>query len=292
MSSAYRGHAGAAAGVAVLEVRGPWDRSGVCWRGRRAVGHTRRADHRWRQACGSAERAESRPSAPARHLVDGPVEARPLLAPEGPRDSGENALAAQAVASAALRDDPDNLKALANLGTALLNLQEPAKALPLFEHAARLAPDQWTTQFNLARAQVQLGRWNDAVASLQSVRTMRPDDYTSSFNLALALHRSGDDERAIDGTGGRLRWARTTGRCSDRLASACSEVGARRMPCARTRTTEAGAGRGRCRTDQWEDRGVAGVRPAGGAAAGSSGGGNTLIGILLKVCYTRKGSKR
>jgi tetratricopeptide (TPR) repeat protein len=138
------------------------------------------------------------PSAPPRHLVDGPVEARPLVQPEGVRDSGENALAAQAVASAALRDDPDNLKALGNLGTALLNLHEPAKALPLFEHAARLAPDQWTTQFNLARAQVQLGRWNDAVASLQSVRTMRPDDYTSSFNLALALHRSGDDERAID----------------------------------------------------------------------------------------------
>ena len=112
--------------------------------------------------------------------------------------SGENALAAQAVASAALHDDPDNLKALGSLGSALLNLHEPAKALPLFEHAARLAPDQWVIQFNLARAQVQLGRWAAAAGSLRLVRTMRPDDYTAAFNLGLALHRSGDDERAID----------------------------------------------------------------------------------------------
>ena len=47
--------------VAVLEVRRAWDRSRVRWGGRRAVGHARRANHRCRQACGSAERAESRP---------------------------------------------------------------------------------------------------------------------------------------------------------------------------------------------------------------------------------------
>ena len=217
---------------------------------------------------------------------------RPLLAPEGPRDSGENALAAQAVASAALRDDPDNLKALANLGTALLNLHEPAKALPLFEHAARLAPDQWTTQFNLARAQVQLGRWNDAVASLQSVRTMRPDDYTSSFNLALALHRSGDDERAIDEYRRAIALGPHDGSLFRSLGVSLQRSGRSADAVRVYRSTRLVPGRGRCRTDQWADRGVAGRRSAGGAAAESCGGRNTLIGILLKVCYTRKGSKR
>jgi hypothetical protein len=102
--------------------------------------------------------ARAAPAATAKR-VGRPVETRPLLEPEEVRVSGENALAAQAVASAALHDDPDNVKALGSLGSALLNLHEPAKVLPLFEHAARLAPDQWVIQFNLARAQVQLGRW-------------------------------------------------------------------------------------------------------------------------------------
>jgi hypothetical protein len=112
-----------------------------------------------------------------------PVETRPLLEPEEVRVSGENALAEQAVASAALHDDPDNVKALGSLGSALLNLHEPAKVLPLFEYAARLAPDQWVIQFNLARAQVQLGRWAAAFGSHRLVRTIRPDDYTAAFNL-------------------------------------------------------------------------------------------------------------
>ena len=130
--------------------------------------------------------------------VFGPIETRPLLEQEAQRDSGENALAAQAVASATLRDDPDNVVALGNMGMALLRLHDPATALPLFEHAARVAPEQWQVQFNLARAQAQLGRWKDAAASLQAARSLKPDDYATAVNLAISLHRSGDDERAID----------------------------------------------------------------------------------------------
>ena len=130
--------------------------------------------------------------------VIGPIETRALLEPEGQRDSGENALAAQAVASATLRDDPDNVVALGNMGMALLRLHDPSKALPLFEHAARVAPDQWQLQFNLARAQAQLGRWKDAATSLQAAKSLKPDDYATAVNLAISLHRSGDDERAID----------------------------------------------------------------------------------------------
>jgi len=143
-------------------------------------------------------RRAAAPPAPAAGIaVNGPIETRTLLEPEG-RASGENALAAQAVASATLRDDPDNAIALGNLGSALLRLNDPTKALPLFEHAARVTPDSWPIQFNLARAQVQLGRWTDAVVSLQAAKVLKPDDYVTSVDLALALHHSGDDERAID----------------------------------------------------------------------------------------------
>jgi tetratricopeptide (TPR) repeat protein len=143
-------------------------------------------------------RASPSPGAVSPAVSDGPVETRSLITPEEMADSADNALAAQAVASATLRDNPDNVKALTNLGSALLKLHEPAKAFPVFAHAARLAPDQWQVQFSLARAQVQLGRWRDALLPLQSVKTMRPDDYVMAFNLALALHRTGNDERAID----------------------------------------------------------------------------------------------
>ena len=143
-------------------------------------------------------RAVAPPVPAAGIAVNGPIETRMLVEPEGQRHSGENALAAQAVASATLRDDPNNAVALGNLGSALLRLNDPTKALPLFEHAARVTPDSWPIQFNLARAQVQLGRWKEAVVSLQAAKALKPDDYATSVDLALALHHSGDDERAID----------------------------------------------------------------------------------------------
>jgi tetratricopeptide (TPR) repeat protein len=142
--------------------------------------------------------AAAAPAATASAASDGPVEMRPLREPDGLHDVGENALAAQAVASATLRDDPDNVAALGNLGAALLKLHEPAKALPLFEHAARIAPDQWLVQFNLARAQVELGRWKDAVGPLQAAKRLKPDDPVTLLDFAIVLHRAGDDERAID----------------------------------------------------------------------------------------------
>ena len=148
-----------------------------------------------------ARRAQAqKPAQPASTRVteDMPVENRPLLEPDASKDVGQNAIAAQAVAVAALRDNPDNVAALGNLGQALLRLNEPAKALVHFERAARLAPSQWAIQFNLARALSQVGRWKEAAAALQAAKSLKPQDYLTSFDLALALHRAGDDEAAID----------------------------------------------------------------------------------------------
>lgn len=142
--------------------------------------------------------AAQAPAPSVRVTEDMPQENRPMLEPEAARDVGQNAIAAQAVAVAALRDNPDNTAALDSLGMALLQLKEPARAIVHFEHAARLAPDQWTNQFHLARAHAQLGHWTEAAAALQAARTLKPDDYMTAFDLALALHRSGNDEAAID----------------------------------------------------------------------------------------------
>jgi tetratricopeptide (TPR) repeat protein len=145
-----------------------------------------------------ARRASMAPAAPSTRVTeDMPLENRPLLEPPTSGGSNQNAIAAQAVAAAALRENPENVAALSNLGLALLRLNEPGKAIVHFEHAVRIAPD-WANQFNLARAHAQLGHWKDAATALQAARTLKPEDYLTSFDLGVALHRSGDDEGAID----------------------------------------------------------------------------------------------
>ena len=143
-------------------------------------------------------KAAASPAPAVRTAEDMPIESRPLFQPEGSRNVSQNAIAAQAVAVAALRENPDNVAALENLGVALIQLNEPAKAIVHLERAARLAPDQWGTQFHLARAHAQMGHWSEAAAALQAARAQKPEDFVTSFDLALALHRSGNDEAAID----------------------------------------------------------------------------------------------
>jgi tetratricopeptide (TPR) repeat protein len=145
-----------------------------------------------------ARRATPAPvQAPPSDTVEPPEETRPLLVPAGRSASKEDALAAQASASAALRANPDDAAALKDLGISLLQLGNSEKAIEPLEHAVRSAPNVWDAQFSLARAQAAAGRWPDAAASLRAARDLKPDDYITSFDLALALHHAGDDEAAV-----------------------------------------------------------------------------------------------
>ena len=98
----------------------------------------------------------------------------------------------------AVKQNPNDVESLNNIGQVLVKTGRTAEALPYFEKATTIAPDRWAYRFNYARAFAGLQRWDEAVASYKHAQKLFPDDYVTTFNLGLALHKKGDEAAAVE----------------------------------------------------------------------------------------------
>ena len=97
----------------------------------------------------------------------------------------------------AVKSNPNDPRALNNLGQALVRVGRAQEALPHFVRATELNPSEWQPSFNLAHAYGVLGQWNDAIPEYQKAAQLFPDDYVTQYNLGLAFHKMGREEPAV-----------------------------------------------------------------------------------------------
>ena len=98
---------------------------------------------------------------------------------------------------AAVDANPNDPRALNDLGQVLVRTGRAREAVTYLDKAASLKPDSWAYQFNRARAYAQLQEWGRAVEGYRAAAQLFPDDYATHYNLAKALHASGDIGAAL-----------------------------------------------------------------------------------------------
>lgn len=129
-------------------------------------------------------------SAAVKHLVD-----RGVVALKNGQDA-----AARQLFDAALRLDPDDANADANLATLDLREGRGKEAVAHAEAAVRSAPDVALYHYNLGRVLVENGRPEDALRSLARAAELDPGDvtaYNEMGNVYLALKRPADARRVL-----------------------------------------------------------------------------------------------
>lgn len=98
---------------------------------------------------------------------------------------------------AAVDANPDDPRALNDLGQLLVRTGRAREAVPYLDKAVSLKPDSWAYQFNRARAYAELQEWGQAVEGYRAAGRLFPDDYATQYNLAKALQASGDIGAAL-----------------------------------------------------------------------------------------------
>jgi len=93
---------------------------------------------------------------------------------------------------AAVDANPNDPRALSDLGQVLVRTGRAREAVAYLDKAVSLKPDSWAYQFNRARAYGQLQQWGQAVDGYRAAARLFPDDYATHYNLAKALQASGD----------------------------------------------------------------------------------------------------
>ena len=151
-------------------------------------------------------RATTQRPAPARVVADASslttIDASPAIAASGlvtgerSYDSG-NLDGALRAFQAAVDANPNDPRALNDLGQMLIRVGRAQEAIPYFQRAAQAAPDSWAYQFNLARAHAQVKDWKAAIAGYQQASQLFPTDYATQYNLAKALQAGGDVKGAV-----------------------------------------------------------------------------------------------
>lgn len=121
-----------------------------------------------------------------------------LLAGQKAYASGNIDAAAQRL-QAAVDANPNDHRALNDLGQALVRVGRTKDALPYLDKAVELSPDSWTYQFNRARAYAQLKEWGQAIEGYRAAAQLFPDDYATQYNMAKALQASGNLSGALAG---------------------------------------------------------------------------------------------
>ena len=99
---------------------------------------------------------------------------------------------------AAVDANPNDPRALSDLGQVLVRTGRAREAVAYLDKAVSLKPDSWAYQFNRARAYGQLQQWGQAVDGYRAAARLFPDDYATHYNLAKALQASGDLGSALD----------------------------------------------------------------------------------------------
>jgi tetratricopeptide (TPR) repeat protein len=98
---------------------------------------------------------------------------------------------------AAVEANPNDPRALSDLGQLLVRTGRAREAVAYLDKAVSLKPDSWAYQFNRARAYAQLQEWGQAVEGYRAAARLFPDDYATQYNLAKALQASGDIDAAL-----------------------------------------------------------------------------------------------
>jgi tetratricopeptide (TPR) repeat protein len=93
---------------------------------------------------------------------------------------------------AAVHANPDDPRALSDLGLVLVRTGRAREAITYLDKAVSLKSDSWAYQFNRARAYAQLEEWGQAVEGYRTAARLFPDDYATQYNLAKALQASGN----------------------------------------------------------------------------------------------------
>ena len=110
--------------------------------------------------------------------------------------AGRWADAARAYAEA-LRDEPDNVDALALLGGAALRMGRPADALGVLARAVALAPTHAVARLNQGRALLALDRGAEAAEAFGAAIAARPGFVEARLGRARALGRAGRLDEAV-----------------------------------------------------------------------------------------------
>jgi tetratricopeptide (TPR) repeat protein len=98
---------------------------------------------------------------------------------------------------AAVNANPNDPRALSDLGQVLVRTGRAREAITYLDKAVSLKPDSWAYQFNRARAYAQLEEWGQAVEGYRGAARLFPDDYATQYNLAKALQASGNIGAAL-----------------------------------------------------------------------------------------------
>jgi putative PEP-CTERM system TPR-repeat lipoprotein len=94
-----------------------------------------------------------------------------------------------------LKQDPDNVLAMNNLGS-LLQDRDPGRALSLLSRASQLAPNSADVTDSLGWVSVRQKKVREGVQLLQRAHAMRPTDGQITYHLAAALDAAGDRSAA------------------------------------------------------------------------------------------------
>jgi tetratricopeptide (TPR) repeat protein len=97
-----------------------------------------------------------------------------------------------------LRVQPDDVRALSNLGVVLVNLGRYEDAIAEYQAAAKLLPDDNRIGLNLALAFSKSGRLNEASELLEKIHTKNPSEQQVTLLLADCNLQRGQDKQVID----------------------------------------------------------------------------------------------
>jgi hypothetical protein len=151
------------------------------------------------------------PSSPPRHVTYGPSSTDEMaelileIEPDDPQhlagldqDFRRHWLAGQAaIQEAALRRDPNDADAAANLGAFRQLMGDAAAATAAYERALRIDPDHVQANVELGIVKMAAGELPRAVALLRHATTVAPAEARPHLTLANALRKQGDADGAI-----------------------------------------------------------------------------------------------
>lgn len=152
------------------------------------------------------------PSSPPRHVTYGSSSTDEMaelileVEPDDPQhlptldqDFRRHWLAGQAaIQEAALRRDPNDADAAANLGAFRQLMGDGAAATAAYEQALRIEPDHVQANVELSIVMMAAGKLPRAVALLRHATKVAPDQARPHLTLANALRKQGDDAGAIE----------------------------------------------------------------------------------------------
>src|SRR5262245_59934004 len=103
---------------------------------------------------------------------------------------------AERIYAEVLNESPDDIEALNVVALGALRAGQPARALQLLEHAARVDPKDGLTQSHLGTAREAAADLPGARTAYENALCLRPQLHLARLHLASLLERLGEPQRA------------------------------------------------------------------------------------------------